>query len=139
MKQKLFICSAAAALVFSAATASALTFNSAQFIGIDRDADNMISIAEAENYRIRYFTTLDINNNGQVEFEEYVQTNKLRNSTANPSDPVRVPDEYKDADTNGDTILSAEEFAEQGRRRFELLDKDKDGMVSRDEFVSPGL
>jgi len=139
MKQKLFFTSAAVAILFSAATASALTFNSAQFIGIDRDADNMISIAEAENYRIRYFSTLDMNNDGQVEFEEYVKTNKLRNATANPSDPVRIPDEYKDADTNGDTILSAEEFAAQGQRRFELLDKDKDGMVSREEFVAPGL
>jgi len=139
MIQKLFITSAAVAILFSTATASALTFNSAQFIGIDRDADNMISIAEAENYRIRYFSTLDMNNDGQVEFEEYVKTNKLRNATANPSDPVRIPDEYKDADTNGDTILSAEEFAAQGQRRFELLDKDKDGMVSREEFVAPGL
>jgi len=139
MKQKLFTTSVAATILLSAATASALTFNSSQFIGIDRDADNMISIAEAESYRTRYFATLDMNNNGMVEFEEYVKSNNLRNSASNPNDPVRIPDEYKDADANGDTILTADEFEAQGQRRFEMLDKDNDGMVSREEFVAPGL
>ena len=52
-------------------------FNPARFIGIDRNADNKISHEEAMAYRLRYLSSLDQNGNGTVEFEEYVQANRL--------------------------------------------------------------
>lgn len=135
---KLLIASIAA-LGLMTVSASALTFNPAQFIGIDRDVDNRISADEANNYRLRYFKALDQNGDGSVEFEEYVQANKLRSPVQEKDAKVDMPDEYKMADANSDTVLTLEEFLEDGRKKFKVLDKDGDGYVSRDEFVAPGL
>ncbi|WP_169567836.1 EF-hand domain-containing protein [Sneathiella limimaris] len=126
-------------LLASTTMASALTFNSAQFIGIDRNADNMISMEEAQGFRHRYFTTLDIDGNGEVSFAEYVEANKLKSVSSNPDAPVKMTDEFKEADANGDKTLTMAEFLAVGEAHFKLLDKDGDGFVSRDEFVAPGL
>ncbi|MEH6475855.1 MAG: hypothetical protein V7727_09200 [Sneathiella sp.] len=130
---------AIAIATLTANTSTALTFNSAQFLGIDRDANNEISSQEAASFRARYFALLDQNSNGTVEFEEYVKANNLRSSTAVEDSPVPVTDEYREADGNADTILTLQEFQDVGAKRFKMLDKDKNGIISRAEFVSPGL
>ena len=135
--KKTILAIAIVALATNAATA--LTFNSAQFLGIDRNANNEISKAEAMSFRKRYFSILDQDGNGTVEFEEYVKSNNLRSSTAVEDSPVPVTDEYKEADRNADTMLTLEEFLDVGAKRFKMLDKDNNGIVSRTEFVSPGL
>ncbi len=122
-----------------AAPVQAKSFNKAKFLGIDRNADNQVSPEEAAIYRERYFSTVDLNGDGSVAFEEYVQANQLRDATAEKNSPVKVPDDYKAADVNQDTVLSREEFMEAGKAAFVALDKDKDGFVSREEFVAPGL
>ncbi|MEH6402294.1 MAG: hypothetical protein V7750_02900 [Sneathiella sp.] len=139
MIRKLTVLSLVCASFLVAAPSIALTFNSSQFIGIDRDADNMISPSEAEDYRARYFETLDGNGDGTVEFEEYVQANRLRSAVSDPNKPVPQTDEYKEADTNKDTKLSRDEFLNVGRARFLALDKNKDHKISKAEFKSPGL
>lgn len=136
MKLKLTLLSTAFAV---AASSAAFAFTPAQFLGIDQNADNQISHEEAMAYRTRLFSGLDANGNGTVEFEEYVEAKKLRSSTANPGAAVAVPDEYKEADTNSDTMLTMDEFNAQGQARFKALDKDGDGYVSQKEFVAPGL
>lgn len=138
LKQSCFLAFCGLAVIF-ASPASSQTFNAAQFIGIDRDADNMISKAEAVAYRLRYFSTLDENQNGKVEFEEYVVANKLRSSTANTGAPVPVPDAYKEVDADKDTVLTTAEFQAVGDKRFTMLDTNKDGKISQAEFVKPGL
>ncbi len=139
MLKKLFYISVAAAVSLAASSVHAQSFNSAQFLGIDRDADNMISRQEAAAFRLRYFSVLDQNEDGSVEFEEYVQANQLRSSVAAKDAPVPVPAEYKRADKNKDTILTKEEFLAVGIEKFAGLDTNKDNAISQDEFVSPGL
>lgn len=136
MKIKSLILTPAILFLF-ASTASA--FTPSQFIGIDRNADSQVSKEEARDYRTRYFSTLDENGNGTVEFEEYVKAKNLRSATANPNAEVKVTDEYKEADANSDTILTIEEFLAAGTMRFDLLDTDKNGYISQAEFVAPGL
>ncbi len=139
MKKPLLTASLAVLFGFSTGMVGAQSFNSAQFIGIDRDADNIVSKSEAANFRQRYFSTLDIDGDGQVTFDEYVEANRLKGASTNPDYKVPVPEDFSQTDTNKDKTLSADEFAAEGVRRFELLDKNQDGVVSRDEFVSPGL
>ncbi|OUR77743.1 hypothetical protein A9Q83_09495 [Alphaproteobacteria bacterium 46_93_T64] len=136
MKTILFI---ATSVLLISSNVSASTFNSSQFLGIDRDASNEIDEKEAVSFRKRYFSGLDLDGNGTVEFEEYVKANKLRSSVSAADAPVPVTDEYKEADKNADTILTLDEFLAIGSKRFQLLDKDKNGSISREEFVSPGL
>jgi|GEM_PF-3244876 len=139
MLRKLKVLSLVCSGFLLTAPAIALTFNPAQFIGIDRNADNMISPIEAEEYRTRYFDTLDINGDGTIEFEEYVQANRLRSAVSNPDDPVPPTEEYKEADINKDTKLTRQEFLNVGQNRFAALDKNKDQKISKAEFKSPGL
>lgn len=122
-----------------AATGAAHSFAESRFLGIDRNADNVISPDEADAYRERLFKELDQNSDGQVEFEEYVQVKQLRSVTAPPYSTVEVPDEYREMDANGDTILTIDEVKAVGVARFTALDKNGDGVISKDEFVSPGL
>ncbi|WP_169544570.1 EF-hand domain-containing protein [Sneathiella aquimaris] len=125
--------------LFAAPSLHAAEFNSAQFLGIDRNADNTISPAEAATYRERLFTNLDLDANGSVEFEEYVKANQLRDATAEPGSAVPVPDAYKRNDENGDTVLTLAEFMAAGKAAFKALDTNNDGMISQPEFVAPGL
>ncbi|WP_025898186.1 EF-hand domain-containing protein [Sneathiella glossodoripedis] len=130
---------AVATILSVSATSAAWGFMPSQFIGIDRNADNMVSREEAHDYRQRYFYSLDGNSDGLVEFEEYVQAKNLRSAVANPGAKVKVTDEYAEADKNGDTKLTPEEFFTVGEKRFNQLDVNKDGFVSQKEFVAPGL
>lgn len=138
MKKPLFLVSAGIA-VLMAQLSMAQSFSASQFIGIDRDADNLISPAETTAFRIRYFDTLDQNGDGTVEFEEYVQANNLRSAVSDPNAAVRIPDEYREADANSDTKLTKQEFTKVGEKRFTELDANSDGMISREEFQAPGL
>ena len=115
------------------------SYEESRFLGIDRDADGTISQAETEAYRERLFKEYDLNSNGKVEYEEYVKAESLRPVTAPAHSEVPVPDEYKEMDANGDTIVTLEEIKAAGVARFDKLDKNADGKVSKEEFVSPGL
>ncbi|WP_339633789.1 hypothetical protein [uncultured Sneathiella sp.] len=126
------------ALAFSAAS-PALSYEESRFLGIDRDASGSISMEEAQAYRARLFKEYDLNSDGKVEYEEYVDAEGLRSVTSTPYSEVPVPDEYREMDSDGDTIVTMDEITTAGAARFKLLDKNADGQVSKDEFVSPGL
>ncbi|MFC4272270.1 hypothetical protein GQF03_14080 [Sneathiella chungangensis] len=114
-------------------------YEESRFLGIDRDADGVISQAETEAYRERLFKEYDLNSDGRVEYEEYVQAENLRPVTAPAHSEVPVPDEYREMDSDGDTIVTLDEIKAAGVKRFKMLDKNNDGKVSKEEFVSPGL
>jgi Ca2+-binding EF-hand superfamily protein len=125
-------------LAISAAN-PALSYEESRFLGIDRDANGSISMEEAQAYRARLFKEYDLNSDGKVEYEEYVEAEGLRSVTATPYSKVPVPDEYREMDSDGDTVVTMEEITTAGAARFKSLDKNADGQVSKDEFVSPGL
>jgi Ca2+-binding EF-hand superfamily protein len=110
-----------------------------QFLGIDRDGNQLISQEEAINYRRNLFKEYDLNQDNTVNFEEYVQANRLRPNTAVANSDVPVPDEFREMDQDGDTNISMDESDQMGMSRFKALDEDGDGQISKDEFQSPGL
>lgn len=110
-----------------------------QFLGIDRDGNQLISQEEAINYRRNLFKEYDLNQDNTVNFEEYVQANRLRPNTAVANSDVPIPDEFREMDQDGDTNISMDESDQMGISRFKSLDEDGDGQVSKDEFKSPGL
>ncbi|MEX0582401.1 MAG: hypothetical protein WD185_01915 [Sneathiella sp.] len=117
----------------------AFSYEESRFLGIDRDASGSISMEEAQAYRARLFKEYDLNSDGKVEYEEYVKAEGLRSVTAPPYSEVPVPDEYRQMDSDGDTVVTMEEILAAGASRFNALDKNSDGQVSKEEFVSPGL
>jgi len=118
---------------------NASAYEESRFLGIDRNADNMISPDEVDAYRARLFDIYDMNGDGRIAYEEYVEAESLRPVTAPANSEVPVPGEYREMDSNGDTMVTLEEAKAAGQMRLKALDKDGDGMVSKDEFVSPGL
>lgn len=122
-----------------AASHPAHSYEESRFLGMDRDADGTISMAETEAYRTRLFKEYDLNSDGKVEYEEYVQAENLRSVTAPANSEVPVPDEYKEMDVNQDTIITLDEIKAAGVARFNNLDKNADGKIAKEEFVSPGL
>ncbi len=137
--KKILAMSAVSAIVLTGSVGFALAYEESRFLGIDRNADNMISMEEAADYRTRLFKEYDLNSDGKVEYEEYVQAESLRPATAAANSEVPVPDEYRQMDSDGDTVVTLEEAKAAGVLRFKALDKNADKMVSKDEFVKPGL
>lgn len=117
----------------------AKTFNAASFLGIDRNADNMISSEEAKHYRNTYFATMDRDSDGSVSFEEYAVTNQLIDTATGKPEKMDPPAEFKAVDTDKDKKLTLEEFLAHGTSLFELLDKNKDKLISKEEYIAPGL
>ena len=128
-----------ATLFLAATICQAQAYEESRFLGIDRNGDNMITMQEAENYRVRLFEEYDLNNDGKVEYEEYIKAESLRPATAEPNSEVPVPKEYKEMDSDGDTIVTLEEAKAAGVMRFKALDNNNDQKVSKDEFKKPGL
>jgi Ca2+-binding EF-hand superfamily protein len=137
--RSIFVATVISSTLISVSVFAGATFNSSQFLGIDRNADNQVSAIEAEAYRIRYFTTLDLNGDGRVEFDEYVEAHKLKSNSSNTNASVPPTAEYKEADVNKDRELSLNELLAVGKARFAQLDTDKNGLISQKEFVAPGL
>lgn len=139
MKKTIFAVPVISAVLLAGSTSLAVAYEESRFLGIDRNADNMISMEEAADYRARLFKEYDLNSDGKVEYEEYVQAESLRPATAAANSKVPVPDEYRQMDSDGDTVVTLEEAKAAGVERFKALDKNGDQMVSKDEFVKPGL
>ncbi|MEO0819747.1 MAG: EF-hand domain-containing protein [Pseudomonadota bacterium] len=103
------------------------------FARVDTDADGAISRAEAVAARRTLFERIDLDGDGRVTEEEI---ERLRDRIY---DMARLADAMlglraRRIDSDGDGAVSVEEFT--GRMTlFELVDRNEDGMVSRDEMV----
>lgn len=139
MLVKSSIITGALVAILFATGAQAKSFNAASFLGIDRNADNMISSEEAKHYRNTYFTTMDRDSNGSVSFEEYAVTNQLIDTATGKAEEMDPPADFKAVDTDKDKNLTLEEFLAHGTSLFEQLDKNKDNLISKEEYIAPGL
>lgn len=136
---RLFAAMVLSGCVVLGTASSAFSWEESRFLGIDRDADGVLSASEADAYYLRLFKEYDLNSDGQIAFEEYVKAENLRPVTAPAHSDVTVPDVYRDMDSNGDTIVTTDEIKAFGVKRFNALDTNGDSKISKDEFVSPGL
>lgn len=110
----------------------------AQFLGIDRNGDNVISVDEANAYRHRLFKTLDLNGDHKITSDEWIEAAKVRAGTV-PEGGPELPEQFRAADENRDGILTAVEFWALGPVRFMRLDTNSDLVISKDEYRHNGL
>ena len=110
----------------------------AQFLGIDRNGDNVISVDEANSYRHRLFKTLDLNGDHKITSDEWIEAAKVRAGTV-PEGGPELPEQFRAADENRDGILTAVEFWALGPVRFMRLDTNSDLVISKDEYRHNGL
>jgi Ca2+-binding EF-hand superfamily protein len=104
----------------------------------DTDHDGRVSRAEydaaASQRRSDWFDKLDLNKDGYITQEEMNQARETRRSNMRG----RMDERFKEADTNGDGQLSLDEIQAKMPRlatHFSDLDKDKNGMLSREELA----
>ena len=81
----------------------------AQFLGIDRDGDNAITVDEANAYRHWLFETLDLNGDHKITSDEWIEAAKARAGTV-PVDGPELPGQFRQADANRDGVLSRAEY-----------------------------
>jgi Ca2+-binding EF-hand superfamily protein len=101
----------------------------ADFERIDADKDGAVSAAEFEAARRRDFDNLDANKDGRLSREEFV-----RPRGAGP-DLVRLRERrFAEIDTDKSQSISWGEYLAHGQHQFGVLDRDRDGRVTRAEF-----
>ncbi|WP_222873681.1 EF-hand domain-containing protein [Hankyongella ginsenosidimutans] len=92
---------------------------------IDTNSDGKIDRTENDALEARMFQRLDRNQDGVL-------------SAADAPPPVPSPQDrfaqmVKEADTDGDGVVSLNEFKAKGNARFDSLDADKNGVLTADE------
>jgi hypothetical protein len=107
----------------------------------DTDGDGRVSRAEATAASAErsgeWFDKLDLNKDGFVTQDEIDQAREARRGEMK----ARFDEHFKEADANNDGQLSLDEVQARMPRladRFSTLDKDKNGMLSREELQRGG-
>jgi len=113
-----------------------------EFAAIDTNKDGKLSAAEIETHRraralaalrarnARMFEQLDANKDGSLSKEEFA---KLVPGEVK----VDIAPLMKQADKDGDAIISAAEFRAAAAENFARRDRNGDGVVSAEEANSP--
>jgi len=107
----------------------------------DKDGDGRVSRAEANAAATErtneWFETLDLNKDGYITPEETRQAREPRRGQMRDA----FDDRFKEADANSDGSLSLDEVQANMPKladRFATLDKDKNGLLSKEELASGG-
>lgn len=125
----------------------------AWFNGADRNHDGSITLDEFKQDAERFFLTLDLNKDGQIDPDEIdryetVVAPEIRSGGAAFDDSdindeatggaalglLTIPEPVMAADSNLDRGVSAQEFENAAEKRFALLDRDGDGRLTLSEL-----
>lgn len=140
MKTTLSCCVVAVALFAGTAMAGSPPTSDAprDEMRADTDHDGRVSRAEydaaASQRRNDWFDKLDLDKDGYITQEEMRQARETRRANLRG----HMDEKFKEADANGDGQLSLDEVQAKMPRlasRFTDLDKDKNGMLSKDELA----
>lgn len=144
MKTTLSTCATALAALLLAGTATAEPPRSdapRDTLRSDADGDGRVSRAEAADAAAKrsgeWFDKLDADKDGYVTHEEMKQARDTRRSGMRE----KMDEHFKSADGNSDGQLSLDEVQANMPRladRFSTLDKDKNGLLSKDELRHGG-
>ena len=115
-----------AALTFFPASAQHLRGDRPEFSTLDTNGDGMIAKAEIQAYGAARFANIDIDGNGSLSRDELVVTMTKRSNWL-----------LKRLDTNGNGTVEQAKLG--GQRMIKYLDKNKDGMISQEEFEAPNV
>jgi len=107
---------------------------------MDTNGDGMVSKDEWMNFQEHTFNALDKDKSGFIDEAEFTATSdeKFAFATAAYARGLMTKEMFMKIDANGDGKISREEFLAYHRKIFDMLDKQKKGMVGQVDFIRPG-
>jgi len=109
---------------------------------MDTNHDNMVSKDEWMNFQEKTFAALDKDKSGYLDEMEFTATTASDThfafATAAYARGLMTKEMFMKIDANGDGKISREEFLAYHRKIFDMLDKQKKGMVGLVDFIRPG-
>ncbi len=107
---------------------------------MDANGDGMVSKDEWMSFQERMFDALDRDKSGALDEAEFAGpfNENLAFATAAYARGLMTKSMFMKIDTSGDGKISREEFLAYHRKVFDMLDKQKKGMVGLVDFIHPG-
>ena len=107
---------------------------------MDTNGDGMISKDEWTGFQEKMFDALDKDKSDSVDAMEFTATEheEFAFATAGYARGLMTKSMFTKIDANGDGKVSREEFLAYHRKIFDMLDKQKKGMVGLVDFIHPG-
>lgn len=107
---------------------------------MDANGDGMVSKDEWMSFQERMFDALDKDKSGSLDEAEFTApfNDSLAFATGGYAHGLMTKSMFMKIDTNGDGKISREEFLAYHRKVFDMLDKQKKGMVGLVDFIRPG-
>ena len=107
---------------------------------MDANADSMVSKDEWTSFQERTFSALDKDGSGFIDEVEFTATSdaNFAFATAAYARGLMSKEMFMKIDADGDGKISREEFLSYHRKIFDMLDKQKKGMVGLVDFIRPG-
>jgi len=132
----LFLAIAASAALSLAAPLASAYPASAELKAIDTNHDGRISSGEHEVYARKMFDQIDTNHDDNISAEELDAAQGKISTHAGGSSAMNSAQKIRRFDTNGDGAVSQTEQAAGARLKFQLMDADKNGELSPQEFAA---
>lgn len=102
--------------------------------GPDADRDGAVTLAEQQAQAVRRFDWVDGNKDGKVDQAERAAMRDKMTAMRGPGGPGGPGrGMHVNPDTNGDGVVTLEESQAQTKRRFDLVDANKDGKIDQAE------
>lgn len=94
---------------------------------VDTNGDGVVTKDEADAAHLAHFAESDADSDGAISYEEY-------EAKAMERAREHFKKMFSHVDKDNDGQLSAEEFSSQGAGRFEKMDANSDGQVTKEEM-----
>ncbi len=118
----------------SAATGKGAQAASKRFAAIDTNHDGVVTLDEYVASAQARFAKLDLQHNGKVTASEIAFVARDPGTRA-----LRMASRFvKRMDTNGDGVVSQDEFLAAAKTRFAKIDKNGDGFIDANEMAGQG-
>jgi hypothetical protein len=107
---------------------------------MDTNNDGMVSRDEWTSFQEHTFNALDKDKSGFIDQAEFTATSdaSFAFATAAYARGLMTKEMFTKIDADSDGKISREEFLSYHRKIFDMLDKQKKGMVGLVDFIRPG-
>ena len=108
---------------------------------IDTDGDHVVSRSEWDTYQELLFRKLDIDQSNTLDKAEFLNSESkpmVSFATGGFSTALKTPEMWAHLDADRDGKISREEFLTYQAKIFEMMDARKTGMLGRSEFFGRG-